>query len=178
MRPGLRTWCGRWLVSDADVIRAAVSCDEYIGRYVDLKRGVGLCPFHDEKTPSFRVHSKFYKCFGCGAAGDVLNFAMRLHSLSFGKAIRLLAGEYGVVPGEAPSRYARAVGERLDSEADEWWRGIPKCEYTQALTIAERRAWYRDVRDEALGAAMRDRIREWQGFETAVKAALCTSTKR
>ena len=60
-------------------IKAAANITDIIGKFVKLKRNgsslVGLCPFHNEKSGSFHVHEKegYYKCFGCGAGGDVLS---------------------------------------------------------------------------------------------------------
>ncbi|MCP4006186.1 MAG: DNA primase [bacterium] len=77
-----------------------------VGRYVTLKkqgpRHWGLCPFHDEKTPSFQVHEdkQIFYCFGCGAGGDVFAFRIRHDGLDFPDAVRLLAREYGVTVPE------------------------------------------------------------------------------
>ena len=68
-----------------------------ISRYVELKQAgrnwKGLCPFHDEKTPSFNVNParRMYKCFGCGAAGDVFRFIMQLEGRNFPEVVRDLA---------------------------------------------------------------------------------------
>jgi DNA primase len=72
---------------------------------------MGLCPFHNEKTPSFTVNEDkgFYHCFGCGAHGDVIGFAMRADSLSFPEAIERLAGEAGLeVPQSSPEEREQA----------------------------------------------------------------------
>jgi DNA primase len=71
--------------------------EEVISRYVALKRKgkvlVGLCPFHTEKTPSFSVTpGKFFKCFGCGAKGDVFAFVMRIAGVSFREAKEIIGG--------------------------------------------------------------------------------------
>src|SRR3546814_15276536 len=72
---------------------------ETIGQQVKLmRRGrefVGLCPFHNEKTPSFSVSSDkdFFHCFGCGAHGDVIEFTMRSYGIEFSEALRILTGE-------------------------------------------------------------------------------------
>ena len=74
-----------------------------IGDYVRLKkRGanhLGLCPFHNEKTPSFNVHPgrHFFHCFGCKASGDAITFLMRIEGLSFPQAARALAERAGIV---------------------------------------------------------------------------------
>jgi DNA primase len=73
-----------------------------VGRYTDLKRNgaqmMGLCPFHDERSPSFSVdpQDKLYHCFGCGVAGDVFGFVMEKEGLAFAEAVEALADRYGV----------------------------------------------------------------------------------
>ena len=91
---------------------------EYIGQFVTLrKRGnslVGLCPFHAEKTPSFHVHPDkgFFKCFGCDAHGDVINYLRRAENLTFPDALRVLAKRAGIdVESEDPAA-ARARNEK------------------------------------------------------------------
>lgn len=75
---------------------------EVIGRYVPLKRAgsnyKGVCPFHNEKTPSFVVSESkgIFTCFGCGATGDVIEFIKRYHNLDFQGAVEMLAGECGI----------------------------------------------------------------------------------
>lgn len=89
-------------------IKQAVDILDLIGSVVPLRRlgtrYVGLCPFHREKTPSFQVdvaHGLFY-CFGCGAGGDVITFAMRHWNLTFPEAVKALADRYHVpLPEEA-----------------------------------------------------------------------------
>ncbi|MFN2450163.1 MAG: DNA primase [Candidatus Baltobacteraceae bacterium] len=99
-------------------IHARTDIAGFIGSYVSLrKRGndlVGLCPFHGEKTPSFHVHPDkgFFKCFGCGAGGDVITFLSKLENLPFTDAVRVLASRAGVElepekPGEARRRSER-----------------------------------------------------------------------
>uniref|UniRef100_A0A7C3ARW9 Glycosyltransferase n=1 Tax=Thermorudis sp. TaxID=1969470 RepID=A0A7C3ARW9_9BACT len=121
--------------SSVDIVRV-------VGEYVRLKRAgagpryTGLCPFHPEKTPSFSVHSthQFYKCFGCGAGGDVIKFVMEIERLTFWEAVKLLAERNGIpLPkqaghGDEETRRraalyemhelaARLFGELLDSAA-------------------------------------------------------------
>ena len=73
-----------------------------MGDFVNLrKRGtnlIGLCPFHNEKTPSFNVNParNIYKCFGCGRGGDPVNFLMEHEQLSFPEALRWIANKYGI----------------------------------------------------------------------------------
>ena len=85
-------------------LKSSVDIVKVIGEYVRLKRVgsgpryMGLCPFHTEKTPSFSVHQahQFYKCFGCGAGGDVLKFVMEVERLSFYEALKLVADRNGI----------------------------------------------------------------------------------
>ena len=92
-------------------IRARTDIVALIGEYVSLKqRGasfLGLCPFHNEKTPSFHVRRdrQFFHCFGCQESGDVLNFLMRLEGLNFPQAARALAERAGIdLPEETLSQ--------------------------------------------------------------------------
>lgn len=93
-------------------VREASDIVEVVGDYVKLKRSgssyVGLCPFHSEKTPSFHVTPRLhiYKCFGCGAAGDVFNFIMEMEGVGFNEAVRTLADRYQVsLPEEDDQEY-------------------------------------------------------------------------
>ncbi|WP_257659177.1 DNA primase [Parapedobacter lycopersici] len=89
-----------------DKILDAARIEEVVGDFVDLKkRGtslIGLCPFHNEKTPSFNVSvSKgIYKCFGCGAGGDSVRFVMEHEKYSYPEALRYLAGKYHIAVEE------------------------------------------------------------------------------
>jgi DNA primase len=81
-----------------------------IGRYVELKQAgrnwVGLCPFHDEKTPSFNVNPdrQIFHCFGCDKGGNVFRFLMEHEGRTFPEAVRTLADELGIVVPESSSR--------------------------------------------------------------------------
>ena len=85
-------------------LKSSVDIVKVVGEYVRLRKSgagpryAGLCPFHTEKTPSFSVHQahQFYKCFGCGAGGDVIKFVMEIERLSFYEALRLLADRNGI----------------------------------------------------------------------------------
>ena len=76
--------------------------EDVVGDFVNLRRRgnnySGLCPFHNEKTPSFNVNParNIYKCFGCGVGGDPVKFLMELEQLSFPDAIRWIAGKYNI----------------------------------------------------------------------------------
>lgn len=88
--------------ADIDEVRQRVNIADVVGQYVALKRaGVdslkGLCPFHDEKSPSFHVrpNSSYFNCFGCGEKGDVFAFLLKLEHLSFTEAVEKLAAQIG-----------------------------------------------------------------------------------
>jgi DNA primase len=99
-------------------VRTRADIVEVIGAHVRLKRAgrnfVGLCPFHNEKTPSFSVNSErgFFHCFGCGAGGTVFNFVMRTEGLSFPEAIESLARRYGVTLPARGGEAGPGAGER------------------------------------------------------------------
>src|SRR5213078_3138264 len=80
----------------------------------------GLCPFHNEKTPSFHVDADkgFYKCFGCGKAGDVITFVRETEQLNFSEAIEALGKRFGIVieyeeGSGGPSREERSLRQEL-----------------------------------------------------------------
>lgn len=94
-----------------DRIRAAVDIVEIIGKDVKLQqRGrsyVGLCPFHDEKTPSFNVNrqEQLYYCFGCGQGGDVFKYIMESQNVPFPEAVRIIAEQVNIeVPHPTPQQ--------------------------------------------------------------------------
>ena len=106
-------------------IRARADIVAVVGEYVRLKKSganfTGLCPFHNEKTPSFNVNParRIFKCFGCGVAGDVFKFIMQLEGRNFGDVARQLAERTGVeIPvldarEERAARAKRAEREKL-----------------------------------------------------------------
>ena len=103
-----------------DEVKNRIGLAEVVGRHVRLvKKGrehTGLCPFHNEKTPSFTVNEDkgFYHCFGCGEHGSVFDFVMKTDNLSFPEAVERLATEAGLeIPVETPEerqRQERAKG--------------------------------------------------------------------
>ncbi len=97
---------------DVEAVRERARIDEVVSAHVTLKpAGVGslkgLCPFHDERTPSFHVRPGVgrWHCFGCGEGGDVISFVQKLDGLSFTEAVEHLAGRVGI-----ELRYENAVG--------------------------------------------------------------------
>src|SRR5260370_33116191 len=83
-------------------VKSSVDIVRLVGEYVRIKKAgnryVGLCPFHTEKTPSFGVNAVIqrYKCFGCGAGGDIFNFVMELEGVTFFEALKTIAERNGI----------------------------------------------------------------------------------
>jgi DNA primase len=121
------------LISQDSVERVKQAADivEVISAHTDLRRQgaryTGLCPFHDERTPSFSVEptEKLYHCFGCGVGGDVIKFVEEKDGLNFAEAVELLADRYGVElereqedpRAEAKRQRRRRLEELLDRAA-------------------------------------------------------------
>lgn len=100
-------------------VRSSNDIVDVVGAYVRLKkRGknyVGLCPFHQEKTPSFTVSAdkQMYHCFGCHKGGNVFTFVMEHDKIAFAEAVRMLAAKVGIVIPEGPVTEAQTEQERL-----------------------------------------------------------------
>ena len=121
------THCVAGRISDEDIalVRERSPIAEVIGEHIQLRNAgggnlKGLCPFHDEKTPSFNVTPSrgYYYCFGCGAGGDVITFVREIEHLSFTEAVERLAQRAGIklryeqggyVPGREQSERTRLV---------------------------------------------------------------------
>jgi DNA primase len=106
-------------MSQVEQVRAAADIVKIVGDYVKLRKAganfMGLCPFHQEKTPSFAVHStkQIFHCFGCGTGGDVFKFVMMIDNLSFPEALRRVAEKVGITIRE------REGGEGSDERTRE-----------------------------------------------------------
>jgi DNA primase len=121
-------------ISEDTVQRVAAASDivDVIGGYLQLKRAgtswKGLCPFHNERTPSFHVNParQTFKCFGCGAGGTVFGFVMDYEKIDFPAAVRKLAGRAGIPIAEESEGDERQRGERdrllaLHRDAAAWF---------------------------------------------------------
>jgi len=100
-------------------VRDRSDIEQVIGTYVTLKRAgsnvKGLCPFHNEKTPSFTVYpdSQSFYCFGCGAGGDVITFTMKYNNLDYTGAIEYLASRAGInIPQDSAQERAAGVSRK------------------------------------------------------------------
>src|SRR5664280_3013264 len=134
----------RGFMDFVEQLKSSVDIVGVVGEYVRLKKSGtqrywGLCPFHSEKTPSFTVHvvHQFYKCFSCGAGGDVVKFVMEKEGLSFYEALKSMSERYGV-PMPKRSQYAdedsklRGALLAMHEQADESFRAHLKSQAGEA----------------------------------------------
>jgi DNA primase len=116
---------GRIRQEDISAVRERSPIADVVGEYLQLRPAggghlKGLCPFHDERTPSFNVTpgKELYHCFSCGEGGDVIKFVMKVETLQFGEAVERLAARAGIdlryeaggyVPGQETGQRRRLV---------------------------------------------------------------------
>lgn len=128
---------GRIKREDIDLVRERARIEDVVGEQVTLRSaGVGsqkgLCPFHDERTPSFHVRPQLglWHCFGCAEGGDVFSFVQKTHHMSFVEAVEYLAGKYGVTlryedgggPRRGPDHSQRRRLLEANRVAEEFYR--------------------------------------------------------
>lgn len=134
-------------------IKSRIVIQDVIGEYVKLKKSgadlEGLCPFHNEKTPSFKVEVKknMFKCFGCGIGGDAVKFLMEHKKISYIDAIKLLAAKYHidiVEENQQKKVYTKPTIQNLPLTLNqyEWFktRGISK-NTLDALKVTNSQEW-------------------------------------
>jgi len=170
-------------------VKSSVDIARVVGEYVRLRkagptRWVGLCPFHTEKTPSFGVNTahQFYKCFGCGAGGDLIKFVMEIESLTFWEALKLLAERNGI-PLPKRSEYADedsklrgAIYEMHEQAQKAYQAALESSAGAEARAYLERRGVKPELAEEfGLGLSERSGqflVRRFQGFsEEALEAS-------
>ncbi len=142
-------------------LKSSIDIVKVIGEYVRLERKgatgrySGLCPFHQEKTPSFSVHQQrqFYKCFGCGASGDVLKFVMEHDGLTFPETLRSLSERFGIpMPqrneySDADSRLRAALFEMHEIAADVFRENLRGSHGAEARAYLEHRGISQELVD-------------------------------
>ena len=190
------------LIREEDIaqVRERADLAEIVGQYVTLKSAgggalKGLCPFHDEKAPSFHVRpGKGFHCFGCGEGGDVISFLMKHDGLAFNQAVEYLADKAGIqlryTEGDDRPRRDRVPRARLieaHRRAQEWYAELlAGPDAMQARTFLAERGFDREAAETfGLGFAPRDgdalykRLRQ-QGFtdEELVTGGLCAVGQR
>ncbi|GAA1951817.1 DNA primase [Microbacterium deminutum] len=170
---------GRIRQADVDEVKARTDIADIIGERVALKpAGVGamkgLCPFHDERSPSFNVRPQagFYHCFGCGESGDVYSFLRRMDHLSFTEAVERLAGRIGYSlhyedGGATPDTSGRTRLYAANAAAAEFFRS----QLATSEAVAARR--FLGERGFDAGAAAHFGVgyapRGWSGMHSALR---------
>lgn len=146
-----------------EAVRERAHIEDIVGQHVTLRSaGVGsmkgLCPFHDERSPSFHVRPQVgrYHCFGCGEGGDVIDFVQKVDGLGFSEAVEYLAGRVGL-----QLRYEEGGGPRPGEEPGKRRRLI------EAHKVAEE--FYREQLSTPAAAAGRQFLSE-RGFDRAAAA--------
>ena len=122
-------------MNQVEDVRAAADIVKIVGDYVQLRKAganmMGLCPFHQEKTPSFAVHpgKQIFHCFGCGVGGDVFKFIMLVDNLTFPEALERLADKVGITLVQTGSRgndsksHERAALYKIHEAAAKFYAG-------------------------------------------------------
>lgn len=158
-----------------DDIRSGNDIVDVVGQYVKLKRSgssyVGLCPFHNEKTPSFHVHSdgQYYHCFGCGVGGDVIGFMMQYGNYSYPDALRFLADRINYVLPEAEMTADIVKKREIKQNLYEIHKVAARFYYEQLISPNGKNATeYLDSRQVKLGARRKFGL----GYSPIAKGAL------
>ena len=157
---------GRIRDEDIAAVRERSPIDEVVGEYLQLKNAgggslKGLCPFHEEKTPSFNVtpaRGLFY-CFSCAEGGDAIKFVQKIDGLSFVEAVERLAGRAGI-----DLRYEQGGY-------------VPGQEQSQRRRLIDAHRAAAEYYSERLGAPMRS-TRETVPFRARLRANRCRPVRR
>lgn len=155
---------GRIREEDVTAVRERARIDEVVRETVTLKPAgggslKGLCPFHDERTPSFHVtpSKNLYHCFSCGEGGDVITFVRKTDALSFTEAVEKLAAKYGIA-----LRYEESAGGNRDAS-----RQGQRTRLVEAHKVAA--AYYREQLASPAAASARQFLTE-RGFDASAWA--------
>src|ERR1700752_2807346 len=169
-------------------IQSRIDIIEIVGGFVKLKkRGanyLGLCPFHNEKTPSFTVSpsKEIYKCFGCGKSGNTISFLMEHEKYSYVEALRWLANKYNVEIEETESSPEQKQ-QQLAAESLFILNNFAQKYFTEqlfhseegndvALSYLHERAFRNDVIEKfQIGYS----LNQWEAFSSAAKASQFSS---
>lgn len=168
-------------IPDAKVeeIKNRVSIVDLISEYVTLKKTgrnfIGLCPFHQEKTPSFTVtpDRQMFYCFGCGEGGGVFTFLMKIGQMAYPEAVRFLAKKTGVViPERISPREREAAGNREqlirinETAAGYYVKNLHSADGKEALAYLHKRGVREEtVRTFRIGLALND----WRGLRNVLE---------
>ncbi len=148
-----------------DQVRQASDIVQVVQQWVPLKKAganwKGLCPFHNEKSPSFNVHpaKQIYHCFGCGEGGDVFGFVQKVQKTGFGEAIKLLAERAGIALPEEGADDAGREAAAQRKQRDE----------AQVRLLELASVWFRrNLEESAEGKAARD-YADQRGLDAATR---------
>ncbi|NYT66554.1 DNA primase [Alcaligenaceae bacterium] len=152
---------------------ARVDVADVVGRYVQLRKGgvnlLGLCPFHNEKTPSFTVSptKQFYHCFGCGAHGSAISFLIEHTGATFPEAVRSLAASAGMtVPEESRSPRQRAADNRRKAETSRHQQILDGAQSYYLAQLKNSQTAIRYLKDRGLSGAIAARFGlGWSGTD-------------
>ncbi len=161
---------------------ARVDVADVVGRYVQLKKGginlLGLCPFHNEKSPSFTVSptKQFYHCFGCGAHGSAITFLIEHTGASFPEAVRTLASAVGMsVPEENRSPGQQAATARRREEVSAHTKVLETAQTHYLAQLRETPAAIRYLKQRGLtGEIAKEFGLGWAGSERQALAKVFT----
>ncbi|MDO4281959.1 MAG: DNA primase [Peptococcaceae bacterium] len=161
------------IITRADIV-------DVVGRYVPLKKQgqnfIGLCPFHNEKTPSFSVsqNKQIFHCFGCGKGGNVFKFLMEIEHLTFPEAVRKIADEVGVALPVREQSAAEKKAQEKRSRLLKWNKFAAF--YYQAVLHSDKGKLYRDYLEKRqLSAEIQERfqlggcLEGWSGLYQYLK---------
>jgi hypothetical protein len=131
-------------------VKAAVRIESVVSEFVQLRRYnrhnlMGLCPFHQERTASFNVNlqRQIFKCFGCGAGGDVLRFVQQIEGISFGKALASLAERAGISVSKVTraevvaARAQRKLQQQFAAESVLYWAQAVRDTYSWVMMCGQ-----------------------------------------
>ncbi|MEA2551385.1 MAG: primase, partial [Actinomycetota bacterium] len=145
---------GRIRQDDIDQVKERTNMVALVGQYLSLKKSghdsmSGLCPFHQEKTPSFSVSpsKQVFYCFGCGKGGDAITFLRELEHLTYVEAVERLAQQAGVTlryEGDSPAERRAAQRRAALIGANEEAAGLFATMLTDGSEAAEARAYLTD----------------------------------
>lgn len=152
---------------------ARVDVADVVGRYVQLRKGganlLGLCPFHNEKSPSFTVSptKQFYHCFGCGAHGSAISFLIEHTGATFPEAVRSLAASAGMtVPEEPRSPRQRAADNRRKAETSRHQQILDGAQGHYLAQLKNSQTAIRYLKDRGLSGAIAARFGlGWSGTD-------------
>lgn len=152
-------------MSQVDEVRAAADIVRIVGDYVKLRKAganwMGLCPFHQEKTPSFAVHpvKQIFHCFGCGVGGDVFKFVMVIENLTFPEALRHVGEKVGITIRESYGEAASDENAKLREALFKIHEVAGKFFAAQLTATAEGRAARAYLEDRGLSGEAIGRFR-------------------